>query len=83
MINKAIPGVEAPSMGDITRTLYNSLMKRNKLNLKNDFDIGKEILKQGASLKMQGLELITNKAIEQEKQSQVNYSQEKKELNNK
>ena len=66
MINKVIPGVEAPSMKEITKTLYNGLLKKGKLNFRSDFDLGKEILKQGASLKMQGLEFLTDKVIEHE-----------------
>ena len=69
MINKVIPGVKAPSMKEITKTLYNGLLKKGKLNFRSDFDLGKEILKQGASLKMQGLEFLTDKVIEHEEKS--------------
>ena len=69
MINKVIPGVEAPSMKEIPKTLYNGLLKKGKLNFRSDFDLGKEILKQGASLKMQGLEFLTDKVIEHEEKS--------------
>ena len=69
MINKVIPGVEAPSMKEIPKTLYNGLLKKGKLNFRSDFDLGKEILKQGASLKMQGLEFLTDTVIEHEEKS--------------
>ena len=83
MINKAIPGVEAPSMKDIVKALYNGLLKKGKLNLRKDFDLGKEILKQGASLKLQGLEMVTDKAIDHEKESHENNPHKEVDTNNK
>ena len=83
MINKAIPGVEAPSMKDIVKALYNGLLKKGKLNLRKDFDLGKEILKQGASLKLQGLEMVTDKAIDHEKESHENNPHKEVDSNNK
>ena len=83
MINKAIPGVEAPSMKDIVKALYNGLLKKGKLNLRKDFDLGKEILKQGASLKLQGLEIVTDKAIDHEKESHENNPHKEADSNNK
>ena len=74
MINKVIPGIEAPSMKEISKTLYNGLLKKGKLNFRSDFDLGKEILKQGASLKMQGLEMVTDKVLEHEEKSHENNS---------
>ncbi len=82
MINKAIPGVEAPSMKDIVKALYNGLLKKGKLNLRKDFDLGKEILKQGASLKLQGLEMVTDKAIDHEKESHENNPPKEVDSNN-
>lgn len=41
-------------MKEISKPLYNGLLKKGKLNFRSDLDLGKEILKQGASLKMQG-----------------------------
>lgn len=83
MINKAIPGIEAPSMKDIVKALYNGLLKKGKLNLRKDFDLGKEILKQGASLKLQGLEMVTDKAIDHEKESHENNPHKEVDSNNK
>ena len=74
MINKVIPGIEAPSMKEISKTLYNGLLKKGKLNFRSDFDLGKEILKQGASLKMQVLEMVTDKVLEHEEKSHENNS---------
>ena len=82
MINKAIPGVEAPSMKDIVKALYNGLLKKGKLNLRKDFDLGKEILKQGASLKLQGLEMVTDKVIDHEKESHENNPHKEVDSNN-
>ena len=82
MINKVIPGVEAPSMKDIVKALYNGLLKKGKLNLRKDFDLGKEILKQGASLKLQGLEMVTDKAIDHEKESHENNPPKEVDSNN-
>ena len=82
MINKEIPGVEAPSMKDIVKALYNGLLKKGKLNLRKDFDLGKEILKQGASLKLQGLEMVTDKAIDHEKESHENNPPKEVDSNN-
>lgn len=64
MINKAIPGIKAPSFKEIVKELYNGLIKEDKLDVRSNFDLGKEIISQGASLKMQLLEETTNKAIE-------------------
>lgn len=83
MINKVIPGVKAPSMKEITKTLYNGLLKKGKLNFRSDFDLGKEILKQGASLKMQGLEFLTDKVLEHKEKSYENNSHKKVSSNNK
>src|SRR5574344_1955131 len=83
MINKVIPGVEAPSMEEITKALYNGLLKKGKLNLRSDFNLGKEILKQGASLKMQVLEMVTDKVIEHEEEPHENNSHKEANSNNK
>ena len=83
MINKVIPGIEAPSMKEISKTLYNGLLKKGKLNFRSDFDLGKEILKQGASLKMQGLEMVTDKVLEHEEKSHENNSHKEDSSNSK
>ena len=72
LINKVIPGVEAPSLKEIVKELYNGLLKNGNMELRNDFDLGKEILSQGASLKMQFLEETTKKAMEHEGKSSEN-----------
>lgn len=70
-------------MKDIVKALYNRLLKKGKLNLRKDFDLGKEILKQGASLKLQGLEMVTDKAIDHEKESHENNLHKEVDSNNK
>lgn len=72
MINKAIPGIKAPSFKEIVKELYNGLIKEDKLDVRSNFDLGKEIISQGASLKMQLLEETTNKAIEHKEKTKKN-----------
>ena len=83
MINKVIPKIETPSMKEISKTLYNGLLKNGKLSFRSDFDLGKEILKQVASLKMQGLEMVTDKVLEHEEKSHENTSHKKASSNSK
>lgn len=70
-------------MKEISKTLYNGLLKKGKLNFRGDFDLGKEILKQDASLKMQGLEIVTDKVLEHEEKSHENNSHKKASSNSK
>ena len=72
MINKAIPGIKALSFKEIVKELYNGLIKEDKLDVRSNFDLGKEIISQGASLKMQLLEETTNKAIEHKEKTKKN-----------
>ena len=83
MINKVIPKIETPSMKEISKTLYNGLLKNGKLSFRSDFDLGKEILKQVASLKMQGLEMVTDKVLEHEEKSHDNNSHKEDSSNSK
>ena len=70
-------------MKEISKTLYNGLLKKGKLNFRSDLDLGKEILKQGASLKMQGSEMVTDKVLEHEEKSHEHTSHKKASSNSK
>ena len=70
-------------MKEISKTLYNGLLKKGKLNFRSDLDLGKEILKQDASLKMQGSEMVTDKVLEHEEKSHENNSHKKASSNSK